>query len=57
MEEREHLRDLGIDGRFHGPIKMDLKDMRRESVDWIHLSQDRVQWRGLVNAVLNIGVP
>jgi hypothetical protein len=27
--------------------------MRYEGVDWIHLAQDRAQWRILVNTVLN----
>jgi hypothetical protein len=28
-----------------------------EGVDWIHLAQDRDQWRGVVNTVMNLGVP
>jgi len=28
-----------------------------EDVDWIHLYQDRVQWRTLVNTVMNFRVP
>jgi hypothetical protein len=26
----------------------------RECVDWIHLAQDRVQWRTPVNTVINL---
>jgi hypothetical protein len=28
-----------------------------EDVDWIHLAQERVQWRHLVNPVMNLRVP
>jgi hypothetical protein len=26
-------------------------------MDWIHLAQDRDQWRALVNTVMNLGAP
>jgi hypothetical protein len=35
---------------------MDLRDIGREVVDWIHLDRDRNQWRGLVNTVINFRV-
>jgi hypothetical protein len=28
-----------------------------ESVDWIHVAQDKDQWRGLVNMVMDLRVP
>jgi len=31
---------------------MDVKEIRWEVVDWMHLAQDRNQWRALVNTVL-----
>jgi hypothetical protein len=34
-------------------IKMDLWEIRWEGVDWIHLAQDRVQWRVLLKTVMN----
>jgi hypothetical protein len=37
-------------------IKMDLVEIRWGGVDWIGLTQDRYKWRGLVNAVKNLGV-
>jgi hypothetical protein len=30
---------------------------RWDGVDWIDMAQDRDQWRGLVNTVLNLQVP
>jgi hypothetical protein len=29
----------------------------RESVDWIHLAQDRDHWQALVNTIMNFCVP
>jgi hypothetical protein len=36
---------------------MDLTQIGWESVDRIHLAQDREQWRALVNTVMNLRVP
>jgi hypothetical protein len=33
-------------------IEMDLNETRREDVNWIHLTQDRDQWRAVVNTVM-----
>jgi hypothetical protein len=38
-------------------IKMDLRNIGCDSVDWIDLAQDRDQWRALVNTVMNLWVP
>jgi hypothetical protein len=43
--------------RWKDNIRMDLEKIGWESVDWIHLSQDRDQWRALVNTVMNLWVP
>ena len=40
--------------RWEDNIKMDLKEMGCEGMDWIELSQDRDRWRALVNAVMNL---
>jgi hypothetical protein len=36
---------------------MDLRETGWESVDWMHLAQDRDQWRVHVNTLTNIRVP
>jgi hypothetical protein len=35
-------------------IKMDLREIGRDGMDWIDLAQDRNQWRTLVNTVMNL---
>jgi hypothetical protein len=43
--------------RWMGNIKMDLREIGWDGMEWIDLAQDRDQWRALVNAVLNLWVP
>jgi hypothetical protein len=38
-------------------IKLDLKEIGWNGMDWIDLSQDRDQWRALVNTVMKLRVP
>jgi hypothetical protein len=40
--------------RWVDNIKMDLREIGCDGVDWIVLAQYRDQWRALVNAVMNI---
>jgi hypothetical protein len=35
---------------------MDLRERGWGSMDWIHLAQDRDQWRALVNSAMNLWV-
>jgi hypothetical protein len=54
----ERKRPLGRPGRrLVDNIKMDLREIGRDGVDWIHMAQDRDRWRTLVNTVLNFRVP
>jgi hypothetical protein len=43
--------------RWVDNIKMHLREIRWDSMDWIDLAQDRDQWRALLNTVMNLGVP
>jgi hypothetical protein len=43
--------------RWVDNIKMDLRDIGWDDVDWVDLAQDRDQWRALVNTVMNLRVP
>jgi hypothetical protein len=38
-------------------IKIDLREMGWDGMDWIDLAQDRDQWRATVNTVMNFWVP
>jgi hypothetical protein len=37
-------------------IKMDLRAIGWDAMDWIDVAQDRDQWRALVNDVMNFRV-
>jgi hypothetical protein len=43
--------------RWEDNIRMDLREIGWNSMDWMDLAQDRVQWRALVNTVMNFRVP
>jgi hypothetical protein len=43
--------------RWEDNIKMDLREIGFDGVNWIQLAQDRVQWRAFVNTVMNLLVP
>jgi hypothetical protein len=43
--------------RWVNNIKMDLREIGQDGMDWIGLAQDRDQWRTLVNTVMNLRVP
>jgi hypothetical protein len=38
-------------------IKMDLRGIGWDGMDWIDVAQDSDQWRALVNTVMNLRVP
>ena len=43
--------------RWEDNIKMDLKEVGCESIDWIDQAQDRDRWRALVKAIVNLRFP
>jgi hypothetical protein len=43
--------------RWVDNIKMILRNIGWDGVDWINMAQDRDQWRDLVNMLLNLQVP
>jgi hypothetical protein len=42
--------------RWENNIKTDLRGIGGCGMDWIHLAQDRNQWRALVNTVMDLRV-
>jgi hypothetical protein len=43
--------------RWVDNIKMDLREIGWDGMDWFDLAQDRNQFRALVNMVMNLCVP
>jgi hypothetical protein len=39
--------------RWEDNIKMDLRHVGWEGIDWIDLAEDRDSWRAVVNTVMN----
>jgi hypothetical protein len=58
VEKPEGKRPLGrTRSRWVNNIKMDLRGIGWDDMDWIDLAQDRDQWRARVNTVMNLRVP
>jgi hypothetical protein len=53
----EGKRPLRPRRRWVDNIKMDLREIGWDGVDWIDVAQDRDHWKALVNMVLNLWVP
>lgn len=39
---------------WENSIKMDLGEVVCEEMDWFNLTQGRVQWRAILNTIMNI---
>jgi hypothetical protein len=58
MGKPEGKRPLGRQRRrWMESIKIDLREIEWDGMDWIDVAQDRDQWRALVNTVKNLRVP
>jgi hypothetical protein len=54
----EGKRALGISRRvWVDNIKMDLREIQCDGMDWISLVEDRNQWWALVNTIMSLQVP
>jgi hypothetical protein len=43
--------------RWVSNIKMDLREILWDGMDWIDLAEDTDRWRALVNTIMNLRVP
>jgi hypothetical protein len=43
--------------RWEDNIKMDLREIWIDEVNWIWLAQDKIQWQAFVNTVMTLQVP
>jgi hypothetical protein len=58
MKKHEEKKTRGRPrSRWNDNIKIDLKEVGCEVMDWIELAQDRNRWWALVNAVMNLRAP
>jgi hypothetical protein len=54
----EGKRSLGRPRRgWMDNIKMDLREIGWDGMDWIDLAQDRDQWRASMDTIMNLRVP
>jgi hypothetical protein len=54
LAKPEGKRPLGRQRRrWVDNIKMDIREIGWDGIDWIDLAQDRDQWRALVNTVMS----
>ena len=54
----ERKRPLGTSRqKWEDNIKMDLKEVGYEDMDWVDLAQERDRWQALVNVGMNLWVP
>jgi hypothetical protein len=42
--------------KWEDNIKMDLREIEWEGVDWIHMAHYRIQWKAFMNTIMNLQV-
>jgi hypothetical protein len=52
LNERDHYENLDVGGKII--LRWFLRDIEWDGKDWIDLTQDRDQWKALVNTVMNL---
>jgi hypothetical protein len=58
VRKPEGKRPLGRSRRkWEDKIKMDLRKIELENLDWIQLAWDRDRWRAVLNTVMNLRIP
>jgi hypothetical protein len=56
--KRERKRPVGRPRRrYTGNIKIELREIGWDGMDWIDLAQSRDQWRAPLNTAMNLPVP
>jgi hypothetical protein len=55
LKGRDHLKDLGVNGEKN--IKIDIREIGWEGMDWIHMVQDRDHRLALVNTLIKLWTP
>jgi len=55
LKGRDHVEDLGR--RWEGNIRIDIKEVFLEDVNWMHLTENKDQWWSHKNKVQSIRVP
>jgi hypothetical protein len=51
----DHSEDLSVDGKIM--LERILEEIGLNNVDWMHVAEDRVNWRDLVKTLMNRRVP